>query len=698
MSLIAAPPKSYGNQRKCCANIAGDCYSYCRRAPARSPQAFVEFLDRMLKRLPDRVIAAAVVALALTGLLTMLSSWIPYGDLNNWTYDFLINHGSYAPRSKNIVFVDFDNRTFSAINRYPIPRADIADVIQKVSAARPAIIGLDIFLSEPRSPQSDDAMQKALTAAGNVVIAAQSGTGQLPPVMPLPVFCQPENPNLMTGYCADGKPGAFAYAAINMPIDSDGFVRQAELFAWGKNPAESFPVFMAEEYLAQVDPHCANCILRPLNKHAAQFRGHPVPYANLVTRTFRIGDWSPRPSVHVSAWDVMQGTVPASRFRNKLVLIGQSSDAARDQHFTPLFRVRGPDGKRERIAGTELHAEAIETLLNGHTIGTVPRWAQLVCILALLGFATWLFTVTRLRYAVFITIAFLLGIYSVAQILFSGFHVWFPWLAPEIGVAAALPCGVGWQYIKANLLRSETEKMRLQLMDLFSRYVDPQVAHTIWLRRDEVSLQGDERVSTILFSDIRNFTAMTAGKPSHKVLHWLNGYFTAMDEVVRRHDGFLNKFIGDGLLVVYGVPLSQGQEQDAVQAVATALAMLERVKELNANREAGDDFPDLKIGIGIHTGMLTCGSVGSASRLEYSVIGETVNLASRLESLNKDFHTEIILSESTWKLVKDRFSGIYPLGATPVRGFGEQVNIYSIGPRGNTGDTADQQSKPEVMV
>ena len=79
----------------------------------------------------------------------------------------------------------------------------------------------------------------------------------------------------MTGYCADGKPGAFAYAAINMPIDSDGFVRQAELFAWGKNPAESFPVFMAEEYLAQVDPHCANCILRPLNKHAAQFRGHP---------------------------------------------------------------------------------------------------------------------------------------------------------------------------------------------------------------------------------------------------------------------------------------------------------------------------------------------------------------------------------------------------------------------------------------
>jgi class 3 adenylate cyclase len=596
------------------------------------------------------------------------------------------------------VFVDFDNRTFAKIDKYPIPRADIASVIEKVSQAKPAVIGLDIFLSEPRAKDQDEAMQKALADAGNVVIAAQSGTGQLPPVMPLKIFCQPENPGVMTGYCAEGQPGAFAYAAINMPIDSDGFVRQAELFAWGKRPAESFPVFMAEEYLAQVDPNCKNCTLQPLNKHAAQFRGHPVPYANPVTRTFRIGDWSPHPSEHISAWDILQGTVPASALQNKLILIGQSSDAARDQHFTPLFRVRGADGKRERIAGTELHAEAIESLLHGDAIGSVPDWAQHLIIVLLLGLATWLFTATRLRYSAFIAFGFILAVYIAAQILFTDFHIWFPWLAPEIGLAAALPCGVGWQYVKANVLQSETEQMRQQLMDLFSRYVDPQVAYTIWLRRDEVSLQGDEHVATVLFSDIRNFTAMTAGKPSQKVLSWLNRYFTAMDEVIRQHDGFLNKFIGDGLLVVYGVPLSQGQEQDAFQAVATALAMLERVKELNANREEDDDFPDLHIGVGVHTGMLTCGSVGSASRLEYSVIGETVNLASRLESLNKEFHTEIILSETTWELVKDRFPDGYPLGATPVRGFGEQVNIYSIGPKVNQGDAAHQQKKPEVVV
>jgi adenylate cyclase len=244
------------------------------------------------------------------------------------------------------------------------------------------------------------------------------------------------------------------------------------------------------------------------------------------------------------------------------------------------------------------------------------------------------------------------------------FHLWFPYLETILGVAAALPCGVAWQYVKANLLRSETEQQRKQLMEMFSRYVDPQVANAIWLSRDEVSLEGDERIATVLFSDIRNFTGITAGKPSRTVLRWLNRYFTAMDEVIRAHDGFLNKFIGDGLLVVYGVPLSQGETVDACNSVRSALAMLKRVEELNAERLAGEDFPDLRIGVGIHTGTLTSGSVGSLNRLEYSVIGETVNLASRLESLNKEFGTEIILSEATYERVKDQIPGIYPLGAT----------------------------------
>ncbi|HEX4007373.1 MAG TPA: adenylate/guanylate cyclase domain-containing protein [Acidobacteriaceae bacterium] len=652
----------------------------------------------MFRRLPDRLIVAVVVAVGLTFALSLLARWTPYGDLRNWTYDFLVNHGRYASTSPDIVFIDFDDATFAKIQKYPIPRSTVAAVIDRAGQAKPAVIGLDMFLSEARSPDEDAAMQRALTAAGNVVIGAQAATGQLPAVLPLQEFCQPENVALATGFCAEGKPGAFAYAAVNMPYDSDGYVRDAELVAWGKQKAESFPVFLAEEYLGQVDPQCSNCTLRKLNRRNAQFRGHRVPFDDAAAGTFRIGDWSPRPAQHLSAWDVLSGAVDPSRLRDKLVLIGQSSDAARDQDFTPLFRVRQKDGKRERLGGTELHAAAIATLLDGHAIGEVPVGLQWTINLIVLAGATWTFMRVRLRNAFVLVAVFVVSIYAAAQILFTGFHLWYPLLETLLGIAAALPCGVAWQYVKVNLLRSETEQQRVQLMELFSRYVDPQVAHTIWLRRDEVSLEGDERMATVLFSDIRNFTGITAGKPSKTVLRWLNRYFTAMDEVIRANGGFLNKFIGDGLLVVYGVPLSQSESTDAGNAVRTALAMLERVQAMNASHPEDDDWPTLRIGVGIHTGMLTSGSVGSVERLEYSVIGETVNLASRLESLNKEFGTEIILSEGTYQRVKDQMPGIYPLGATPVRGFGEEITIYGIGPRKRRQSAGAEADQPEVLA
>jgi class 3 adenylate cyclase/CHASE2 domain-containing sensor protein len=652
----------------------------------------------MKRRFPDRLIVALVVALGLTFLVSMLERWTPYGDLTNWTYDFLVNHGRYARPSQDIVFVDFDDATFAKINKYPIPRSTVADVVDRVGKAAPAVIGLDIFLSEPRSADEDAAMQRALSAAGNVVIGAQAATGQLPAVLPMSMFCQPENPGLATGFCAEGKPGAFGYAAVNMPFDSDGYVRDAELFAWGKQKAESFPVFLAEEYLAQVDPQCKNCTLQPLNKGSAQFRGHRVPFHDPAAGTFRIGDWSPHPAQHISAWDVLTGAVDPGRLRNKLVLIGQGSDAARDRDLSPLFRVRQSDGKREQIAGTELHAAAIATLLDGNAIGEVPVWIQGCVNFILLAAATWVFTRLRLRMAFALVAVFIPAIYASAQVLFTAYHLWFPYLETILGVAAALPCGVAWQYVKANLLRSETEQQRKQLMEMFSRYVDPQVANAIWLRRDEVSLEGDERIATVLFSDIRNFTGITAGKPSRTVLRWLNRYFTAMDEVIRAHDGFLNKFIGDGLLVVYGVPLSQGDTVDACNSVRSALAMLKRVEEMNAERLAGEDYPDLRIGIGIHTGTLTSGSVGSLNRLEYSVIGETVNLASRLESLNKEMGTEIILSQGTYERVKDQMPGIYPLGATAVRGFDEQITIYGIGPRKQAKASAVEANRSEILA
>ena len=213
-------------------------------------------------------------------------------------------------------------------------------------------------------------------------------------------------------------------------------------------------------------------------------------------------------------------------------------------------------------------------------------------------------------------------------------------------------------------------------MSLFERYVSPELASEIWERREEIVLGGQERVATILFSDIRNFTKITAGKPSAEVLAWLNEYLTAMDEVIRANAGFLNKFIGDGIMVVFGAPLPAEPSAGARHAIECALAMLERVDELNRIHANDTHHPRLAVGVGVHTGCVTAGNVGSQSRLEYSVIGETVNLASRLEALTKEFKAPIVMSQETHALVKQHFSTRL-LGETLVRGFDKKIPVFT---------------------
>jgi adenylate cyclase len=181
-----------------------------------------------------------------------------------------------------------------------------------------------------------------------------------------------------------------------------------------------------------------------------------------------------------------------------------------------------------------------------------------------------------------------------------------------------------------------------------------------------------------MFTDIRNFTQLTAGKSSPAVLTWLNRYLTAMDGVIREEGGFLNKFIGDGLMVLFGVPLSEGLEDDAWRAVRCGLRMLERVEQMNKENALDPAYLPIRIGVGIHTGVLTCGSVGSQSRLEYSVIGETVNLASRLESVTKDLEVPLVMSATTYAAVRERAPNARDLGLTNIKGFANAIQVYTV--------------------
>jgi adenylate cyclase len=572
-------------------------------------------------------------------------------------YDLLVARQNKEAPPAEIVYVDFDEDTVQAYNAFPIPRVLLGDVLQKISSGKPAVIGLDVILDQQRAEAEDQRLASIIANAGNVIIVSEYGFALFPRREPLANFAD-----------------AAAYVALgDVPTDKDGSARSMLLeMVTPEFKRLSFPVAVASYFS---DRH-----LRQGKNGHIFFGTVEIPVA-----TNSISAWIHfHPSAPVRAISVQtvlaQGFDPAV-FQGKIVMIGQTSELGKDLFVTPVteagveIKEQGSSKPRTRLSGTEIHAAAVATLLHGEfleRLRPLPQWCvgvALAFLVIALGF--------RSKWYVALGMYLMLAgvIFWVALWMFTSHHVWIPFLSLEACIVLALPAGLGYRSVEERREKKLMEEERRQIMGLFERYVSPDVAAEIWKRRDEIVLGGEERVTTILFSDIRGFTAMTAGVPSHEVLAWLNRYLTAMAEVIKENRGFLNKFIGDGIMVVFGAPLTEGAREDACRATRCAIEMLARMDKWNAMLSAGQ--PEMKIGIGIHSGTVTAGNVGSPDRLEYSVIGEAVNLASRLEALTKDFKTPIVISPATWEFIRDEFTTV-SLGEAQVRGFTSAIPLYSV--------------------
>lgn len=218
-------------------------------------------------------------------------------------------------------------------------------------------------------------------------------------------------------------------------------------------------------------------------------------------------------------------------------------------------------------------------------------------------------------------------------------------------------------------------RQREQLKETFGRYVTTQVADEILSGR--VTLGGELRTATVLFSDIRGFTSMSEQLGPTEVVAFLNEYLTAMVDCVLEHGGVLDKFIGDAVLAVFGAPVGTGSiEGDARAAVACAVSMGKRLTEMNERRVAVGK-PAIGIGIGVHTGELVAGNIGSPRRMQYTVIGDTVNVGSRLESLTKEHRRQTLMSAATARLVEKDID-LVEVGTVTVRGRSEPLQIYGL--------------------
>jgi adenylate cyclase len=220
------------------------------------------------------------------------------------------------------------------------------------------------------------------------------------------------------------------------------------------------------------------------------------------------------------------------------------------------------------------------------------------------------------------------------------------------------------------MVRGLRERERLK--DAFNRYVSRQVYEKF--QAGEIALSGENRHATVLFSDIRSFTTLSEQLTPTEVVAMLNEYFNVMVEIVLKYDGFLNKFIGDALMAIYNVPLDQTAPE--LRAVCTAIEMMQSLDLLNADRERRGQFP-IKIGIGINTGPVVAGNIGHEKRLEYTVIGDAVNTAQRLESQTKVAGVTILLSEATYQAVAS-YVDATALPPVKVKGKAEPVALYAV--------------------
>jgi adenylate cyclase len=256
---------------------------------------------------------------------------------------------------------------------------------------------------------------------------------------------------------------------------------------------------------------------------------------------------------------------------------------------------------------------------------------------------------------------------AVSYALFARWNFWLPTAAPLVTLLIS--------YIACGAVRFATTGRELRrTRGTLDRYISPQLVGYVLNHLEQINLAGEKRELTIFFSDVRNFTTMTEQSDPVELIALLNDYLTAMTEIIFKHDGIVDKFIGDGILAYWGA-FTPGKNH-ALLAARAALEMTRRLEELNRQWQAAGRQP-IAIGIGLNTGEVIFGNVGSGKKIEFTVIGDAVNLASRLEGLNKQFGTSIIISDATRIRLGDA-AVVRPLGGVQVKGKTVETKVFEL--------------------
>jgi adenylate cyclase len=618
-------------------------------------------------------------------------------------------------RNEPITIIEVDEESIkeSNVRLQKWPRSWYARLIDRATEGGANTIGLDLYLSEAggistEDKAADQKMAESLANAGNVVLAQKLEAGGSSAITPLPMFAE----------------SAYTVGFVDLPHESDRFVRVAQLFKVTTKPdgtAEqqfSFATQLAYGFTQEeldVVPGQNNLTLGsrtlPLRHDLnlqVDFRGRSPAFTRVSAGAILCEDFK-RDSVPTLNCDERR-QLSDDLFRDRVVLIGATNNDAPDLFTTPYYlpkQVVRPilqmfdknlPTQPKLMPGIEVHANILATILNGKYLVRPSYRRQLLALfvpLALVALAVfWL----RAMWGFLATVLVAAATLAISSWAFNTHGLILPLASAELGILGLLaPSGFLLRYAHERAVRDATEAERAAIMDIFSKCVSPEVADTLWQQRGDLSIAGERRIVTLIFTDIRGFTTLSESVDSAVVVEWLNEYFSRMHRIVTSYGGHINKFIGDGLMIVFGAPIDRGQKLEARAAVACGLEMLAEVERINEEWKH-KDRPEIAIGVGVHTGEATCGVVGAQGRLEYTIIGDTVNLSARLESTTKEKGVAILISDSTATLLGIDYE-TQPLGDVKVKGKNQSTEVFTVKRSTRKPDAAAaKKAEPQATV
>ena len=548
--------------------------------------------------------------------------------------------------SNDIVIVEIGDDTFNTLNeRWPFPREYHARLIENLEKAGARQIIFDVEFTERSNINSDSKLAAAIAKYDNIILSGKLIRTQ---------YNNSVREQLLSPISLLTQTGTI-WGTVNISADHDGFVRRYELFQKrAKDIKLSIGVLaLAKHY--QIEPYSDE-----IQNYSKLFKigGHFIPKA--TSRSALINYYGPPKSFSTYDYaDVIDDSSYttnfekeldteldeyyqiADKFKNKIVFIGLTSVEFHDTHHTPFF-----SEENQLMPGVEIHANFIETVLRQEFLKEFPIIPYLLFIFVATVLLFIFNSLVKPTISVFINFILIISYIYFSYYLFSHNRIMIPTLEIPILIIIIYFTGLVIQYM-------QTVKERKFIKQAFGQYIAPELVEELIKYPKMLEYGGVQKEITVLFADIVSFTPYTESHTPKQTVDILREYLTEMVKIITDNKGTIDKFVGDEIVAIFGAPVNL--ENHAFHACKAALEMRQRLNELQEKWNAENKDP-LDMGIGINTGMVTVGNLGSEQIFDYTAIGDNMNAGARVESLTREYETKnnIIISDSTYKQVKDK--------------------------------------------